>query len=290
MRISKHVIAKAHWLVLNLTILALAASASGQSADTSVPGTHSLQVPINDFLVLSNVSGNVSVLDSKGLVLERHLVFLPRIPLTDLSPAQLLALLETKKGYETLTSFESLHGTNAQGTVVEQQFHQIWGQGKSLAEQIQTRLEILEDMRDYNNEIALLPGSVTAASQYAINDIPVNNVLTNRAAAVVAASAQLETAEQDRTAGDAASRLAERQARENYQNKVARVERANDQAMVANGQIAGANQQVTDHLAKCAALSSRLASHGILVASTPPFYAIPPLTMRGEVDTVRTSN
>jgi hypothetical protein len=230
------------------------------------------------------------VLDSKGLVLEKHLVFLPRIPLADLSPAQLQALLETKTAYDALTSFGSLNETNAPAAAVEHQFHQIWGHGKSLGEQIQTRLEILEDMRDYNNEIALLPGSVTAANQYAINDIPVNNQLTNRAAAVVAAGAEANTVEQNSTAGDAAGRLAEQQAQENYQEKVARVETANDQAMISNGQIVGANQQVTDHLAKCAALSSRLASHGIIVAGVPPFYPIPPLTMKDEVDAERTAN
>jgi hypothetical protein len=40
----------------------------------------------------------------------------------------------------------------------------------------------------------------------------------------------------------------------------------------------------------CSALSSRLASHGIIVAGVPPFYPIPPLTMKGEVDAVRTAN
>jgi hypothetical protein len=281
----------ARWLACNLVALIFAARASAQPADANLPAGHSLASPANDYLVLSNVTGNVRVLDSKGLVLEKQLVFLPRIPLEDLSTAQLQALLETRTAYAALTSFGSLHGTNAEGAVVEHQFHQIWSQGKSLAEQIQTRLEILEDMRDYNNEIALLPGSVAAASQYAINDTPINNRLTNRAAAVVVAGAQVATAEQDRDqSGGTADRVAEQQARENYGEKVARMENVNDRAMIANGQVAGANQQVVDHLAKCAALSSRLASHGINVAGTPPFYPIPPLTMTAEVDAVRTAN
>jgi hypothetical protein len=290
MLIFKKHIASAHRLGWNLLVLLLAANAPAQPAGTGASAGASLEPPANDFLVLSNVTGQVRVLDSKGLVLEKNLSFLPRIPLADLSPAQLEALLETKTAYNILTSFGSLTATNAQGAVVEHQFHQIWGQGKSLAEQIQTRLEILEDMRDYNNEIALVPGSVTAANQYALNDIPINNRLTNQAAAVVAAGAQADTAERNLAPGDDASRLAEQQAREKYRQTVARVERADDRAMIANGQIVGANQVVTDHLAKCAALSARLASHGIIVAGAPPFYAIPPLTMNAEVDAKRSAN
>jgi len=290
MLISKKQIAIAHRLAWNLFVLVLATSASAQPADTRVSARTPLEPPANDFLVLSNVSGQLRVLDSKGLVLEKYLAFLPRIPLTNLSPAQLQALLETKTAYSSLTSFGSLSPTNAQGTVVEHQFHLIWGQGKSLAEQIQTRLEILEDLRDYNNEIALVPGSVAAANQYAINDIPINNRLTNQGAAVVAAGAQMDTAERNRVPGDDAGRLAEQQARAKYGETVARVDRANDRAMIANGQIAGANQVVTDHLAKCAALSARLASHGIMVAGVPPFCAVPPLTMKDEVDAERTAN
>ena len=74
------------------------------------------------------------------------------------------------------------------------------------------------------------------------------------------------------------------------EKSAARVVVANDRAMIANGQTAAADQQVTDHLAKCAALSTRLAGHGINVPSAPPFYAIPPLTMKAEVDAERTAN
>ena len=279
-----------HWLAWSLIVLALATSAPGQSAVTRVPAGRSLEAPVNNILVLSNATGEVRVLDSKGLVLANDLVYLPRIKLSDLSPAELQALLETKTAYASLTAYGSLQGTNAQGAVIEKQLQQIWRQGQSLAEKIQTRLEILEDLREYNNNLASLPGSVAAASQYAVNDIAINERLTNRAATAVVAAAQVEAVERYQAAGGANAELAEQQARENYQKSAARVAVANDRAMIANGQTAAADQQVTDHLAKCAALSTRLAGHGINVPIAPPFYAIPPLTMKAEVDAERTAN
>jgi hypothetical protein len=271
-----------HCLVGRLIVLVLAVV-------TNVHAGNYLTPPTSDFLVLSNATGTVRVLDSKGLVLEKHLAYLPRIPLADLSPAELQALLETKTAYASLTAFTSVHGTNAQSAVIERQLQTTWQQGPSLAGKIQTRLEILEDLRDYNNEIALLSGSLVAANQYVANEIPLNNRLTNRAATAVAAAAQVEVTERDRAGGPAAQ-VAEQQAQENYRELAGRPERANDRDMIANGQIAGANQQAADHLAKCTALATRLASQGINVSGTPPFSFIPPLIIQSEVDTERKGN
>src|ERR1035438_9459534 len=98
------------WLVGSLILLALAVV-------TGVHAGNYLAPPTSDFLVLSNATGTVRVLDSKGLVLEKNLVYLPRISLADLSPAELQALLETKTAYVSLTAFVSGHATNAQGAV-----------------------------------------------------------------------------------------------------------------------------------------------------------------------------
>lgn len=269
-----------HRLVGSLFLLALASV-------TSVPADSYLAPPKSSFLVLSNVSGTLRVLDSKGLVLEENHVYLPRIALTNLSPAQLQTLLETKTAYDALTAFGSVQGTNAQSVVVENQLQQTWHQGQSLAERIQTRLEILEDMRAYNNEIALVPGSLAAADQSAVNGLAFNDRLNNRAATVVVAAARVEEVERYKAAGAANTEPAARQAQENYRESAVRVDAATAQAMTANGQITGANQQVTDNLAKCAAMSTRLASHGINVAAAPPFYSIPALTLQTEVNAER---
>ncbi len=270
------------WLVGLSIVLMLAVATSVHAGDYLAP-------PTSDFLVLSNASGTLRVLDSKGLVLEKNLAYLPRIPLADLSPAQLQDLLETKTAYASLTAFVTVHATNAQGAAIEHQLQQTWQQGPSLAGKIQTRLEILEEMRDYNNEVALVPASMAAANQYAANEIPLNSRLTNRAATAITAASQVEATELDR-AGSPAAQLAEQQAQENYRELAVRAERANDQDMIAKGQIAGANQQVADHLAKCAALATRLASHGINVSGTPPFSFIPPLVLQSEVDAERKGN
>ena len=261
----------------------------GLAVVTGVRAGNYLPPPASDFLVLSNANGTVRVLDSRGLVLETNLTYLPRIPLADLSPAELQTLLESKTAYASLTTFASGLGTNAQCPVIEQQLQKIWQQGSSLAEKMQTRLEILKDMRDYNDEAGLLPGSMVAANQYAANEIPLNSRLTNRAATAVAAAERLEATQLDRAGGPAA-RVANQQAQENYQELAARANRANYQDMIAQGQIAGANQEVADHQAKCVALAARLASHGIMVSSAPPFYPVLQLKLQSEVNAERKGN
>ena len=83
---SQIVMKNAHGFVWSLIVMTLATRAQGQSAVTSVPAGRSLETPMNNILVLSNVTGEVRVLDSKGLLLETNLVYLPRIKLSDLSP------------------------------------------------------------------------------------------------------------------------------------------------------------------------------------------------------------
>ena len=269
--------------------MALATHLQGQPADTSLPARGSLAMPTNSILVLSNFTGEVRVLDSKGLVLEANQVYLPRIQLSSLSPDQLEALLETKTAYATLTDFESFHGTNGQGADLEIQLQRSWRQGKSLPEKIQTRLEILEDLHEYNTTLALLPASMAAASQYEVHASAVNDRLTNPVANVAVAAAHVEQTEQDRAAGAPNANEAVQQAQAVYQDTADRLDRANDRSMIANGQAVGADQQVGVYLAKCAEISARLASHGINVPAAPPFSTIPPLTMSSEVDADRTA-
>jgi hypothetical protein len=276
-------------LLWSLMVMALATRLSAQSAATNIPAVP-LDAPTNTTLVLSNATGEVRVLDSKGLVLESNFAYLPRIQLADLSPAELQALLETKTAYDTLTTFESLHGTNGQGVALENQLDQVWRQGKSLAEKIQTRLEILEDLREYNINVALLPGSVAAASQYEVHASEVNDRLTNHEATVAVAASTLEQTRDERAAGTPDPDESVHQARDIYRESEQRLERANNRAMIVNGQAVAADQQVQGYLAKCAAISARLATHGINVPAAPPFSPIPPLTMKAEVDAERTAN
>jgi hypothetical protein len=271
----KKIMKNTHWFVGSLLLLALTAR-----ADTY------LASPTSDFLILSNISGTVRVLDARGLVLEKNHSYMPRIALDDLSPAELQSLLETKTAYAGLTTFVSVRGTNGPGAAIENQLQQTWRQGKSLAGKIQTRLEILQDLRDYNTESALLPGSLAVAGQYAANDIAINNRLTNRAATTVAAAAQVEATAVNR-AGSPLAQEAAQQAQENYRQMAVRVKKASDLDVISNGQITEANQQVAEHLAKCAALATRLASHGIMVSGVPPFDSIPPLMLEVEVNADR---
>ena len=270
--------------------MTLTVGAHGQPVATSVRDGRAYGAPTSDFLALSHASGEVRVLDAKGLLLESKQVYLPRIQLLDLSTAELEALLETKTAYAALTVYGSLHWTNAQSAVIENQLQQVWRQGGSLAERMQTRLEIMADVREYNYNLVFLPGSMAAANQYDAQAAAVHDQVTNRAAIVVTAASQVDIAEQERAYGVADARLAERQARETYQEMADRLELANNRAIIANGLAANANQQVTDYLANCTAISARLASHGIIVPAVPPFYPIPPLTMQPEVNAERVAN
>jgi len=262
-------------------VLLLAAATSSHASDHLTP-------PTSDYLVLSNATGTVRVLDTKGLVLQQNTTYLPRIALVDLSPAELQTLLESKTAYASLTSFASPLGANEQGIAIEHQLQQTWHQGTSLAAKMQTRLAILKDLRDYNTEIALVSGSATAANQYALNGVPVNNQLNDRAGTVVLAAAQVEKTQLNQADGPD-GQLAAQQAQENYRRSTVRVEHANNLAVIANSQTAGANQQVTDHLANCATLATRLAGYGITVSAVPPFTPVPLLTLQTEVDAERST-
>jgi hypothetical protein len=256
-----------YWLACSLVAMDLATRSQGQPASNTITDPSSLDTPTNTSLVLSNVSGELRVLDAQGLVLETNFNYLPRIKLADLSTDELHALLNTKVAYATLTTFPSFYGTNGQAAVLESQLRQIWLQGNSIADKIQTRLEILEDLREYNVTLALLPGSMAAADQYEIHAEAVNDRV---------ASWQ----EPERPEYGFGNREGRHEAWEHW-------ERANVRAMAANGQAVGSEQQVEGYLAKCATLSARLATHGVLVSADPPFTFIPPLTMKAEVNQER---
>jgi hypothetical protein len=279
-----------YWPVWSLVVMAMAAGAQGQVMVTTVRNGHSYEAPTSDFLTLSHASGEVRVLDARGLLLESKMAYLPRIKLSDLSQAELEALLETKTAYATLTVYGSLQLTNAHSAVIENQLRQAWQRGGSLAEKMQTRLEILADLREFNNNLGLLQGSMIAASQDDAQANAVYDQQTNRAAMVATAAAHVDVAEQQQASGVTDSRLGERQAKETYQEMAERLERANGRTIIADGQAASANQQVTDYLTNCVAISARLASHGIIIPAVPPFYPIPRLMMQSEVDAARVAN
>jgi hypothetical protein len=278
-----------NFLLLGCLELAIVTGAHGQSADTNTVAGPAPAPPTNTLLELSNVTGDLKVLDVNGLVLETNFVFLPRIKLSDLSTPELHALLENKTAYTALTVFGEIHYRNSDSVALENQLQKVWAQGRTLAEKIQTRLEILDAMRAYNYEVAALPATEALASQ---NDLYSNNVNARwalKADATVSASAQVENAEEARAYGDA-SRHDVHDARDIYEESAERLARADNRVMVANNQSATAHQMVADRLTRCAALSARLASYGITVAGSPPFAPIPPLSLGQAVDAERMVN
>jgi len=267
--------------------LVIAVGAPAQPAATDNPVQ---AVPVHNRLVLASVSGKVRVLDSQGLILESNFQYLPRIRISSMSDQELRALLETRTAYSALTSFGAINERNAQSAVIENQLRQVWLEGKSLSEKIQTRLELLDAMRTYNSILAYLPGSMAAADQAAAEAIAANNRLTLRTEAAANAETQLDNAEDQRIYGDKDSWRQAHDAREEYQEANDRAARATQTANAAAYQSAAANQQVINAMNQCAAISARLARYGIHVPASVPFYPVPPLSMRSEVDAERLAN
>jgi hypothetical protein len=277
---------------LVLSGLTVTTSAPAQTAVTNNPSfkqqaqAPALQLPATNLLVLSTAAGKVRVLDSKGLLLESNLVYLPRIKISDLSDAELHSLLETKKGYAALTSFGPVSERNAQSVAIENQLRQVWLNGKSLAEKIQTRLELLDEMRAYNADMAFMPGLMQGAGDADARADAVNDWSADKNQVVANAADGVENAEDARALG-AASHEQMHDAWAEYEEANERAARADNKAIAANYQSAVANQTLQNYLNACAAVSASLAAYGINVPASPPFSAVPPLSMRPEVDAER---
>jgi hypothetical protein len=222
-------------------------TAGGVSAQTvatnSTSGASSipLKAPHSNRLTLSAIAGKVRVLNSKGLILETNYAYTAAIQISDLSDQELHALLETKTAYTALTAFGPVNERTTQSVAIENQLRQIWLQGKSLADKIQTRLELLDAMRNYNTTLAYLPGYVDVANQNAY------------------------------VAGIADNRLAWRMANDSQwkYRGAQRIASAEDTAYVADYQSAAANQQVSNYLNQCAAISAQVAAYGINIPASP---------------------
>jgi len=292
---NKSVLRIALYLSLVLGGLTIIAGASAQPAMTNNPplqqssNAPALPVPASNLLVLSMATGKVRALDSKGLLMESNMVYLPRIKISTLSDPDLLSLLETKKAYAALTSFGPANQRTAQSPVIENQLRQIWLNGNSLSDKIQTRLELLDDMRAYNDNLANLPGLVQGASAADIRADVVNDRTAIKNQVAASAADGLENAQEARAYGDA-SRHQLHDAWWEYETANERAAKADNRAAAANYQSSVANQSLQNYLDACAAISTNLAAYGINVPASPPFCPIPPLSMKAEVDAERSAN
>lgn len=271
--------------------LALIADASAQQVTNAsllqFGGTNfTLEVPTNNLLALAAVTGELRVLDSKGLILETNFVYLPRIKISDLSDSELHSLLETRTAYSALASFGPANERNAQSPVIENQLRQVWLQGKSLSEKIQTRLALLDLMRTYNSDLAYLPGSVAVANYTTVKADAANNRLALKTEVAANAADQVEDAEMNR-AYDDTSRQSVHDAKWESEKAAESLARANTRAAIADNKSAAASQNVTDYINQCENISTQLAAYGVQISSSPPFYPVPSLSMRMEIDSER---
>jgi hypothetical protein len=272
--------------------LTMIASASAQTVMTNdlpsrIPSpARALPAPASNRLVLSTAGGKVRILDSKGLLLESNMVYLPRIQISDLSDADLYSLLETKTAYAALTSFGPLSERNAQSVVIENQLRQVWLQGKSLAEKIKTRLQLLDEMRAYNADLAFLPGLVMGANRAATRASLVDEGSAFKNQAATNAANGLVNAQDARAMGDA-SHGQVYDARLQYEAANESAVRADNRAAAADYRAAVENQSLQNYLDACATILTNLAAYGISVPASPPFSPVPPLSMKPEINAER---
>lgn len=117
-----------------------------------------LSLPTDEVVELSIGTGRVHGFDSKGLLIELSSDYVSRIPLQNLNDRDCAKLLENPVAYSSLTSFGNLAKRNGeQSEAFERQLRSIWTNGNSqdwtslpLKIKVESRLNILDDMRKYN--------------------------------------------------------------------------------------------------------------------------------------------
>jgi len=253
-----------------------------------------LSPPTNEVIELSTVSGELSSLDAKGLIIKSNKVLLARMPLKGLQSRDYLMLLGNKSAYATLTSFGDVSRRTVQSDAFEGDMRQLWLHGNSLQEKILSRLVTTEAMRSYNSAVATF---TTTYDAYAHSEL--FNIMREMPEALDSTIQQKIEYQKHNTllAQGLATALNNLQREEKglnpqlaprgLQNNNAVLQKRIDDLQTTNklseSQIK-AVLQVRSCLMQANAYSCRLASNGIVVASSPPFLQIPPLSMRLEVD------
>ncbi len=270
----------------------LSANPNPATAEPSIPpvilsAASNLSPPTNEVAELSSVTGEVRVLDSKGLLIATNSVYLPRLQISDLSRGELLGLLENKAAYSTLTSFGNVRNRTGQSEQFENQMRQIWLNGKSLADKIQTRLIILDEIRAYNNAVASFNDSVRYAGQARANANSTDLQVATHSVNAAYAANRLDTANELRSYGFDGSRRAAYDAKKDLKESEKQLEKAQQSSDTAAMQLNAASQQVSAGANSASSHAARLGTIGIDVPSSPPFFQVPPLSMRLEVDAER---
>lgn len=241
-------------------------------------------LPTNNILELSNVTGDLHLLDSKGLVLETNFNYLPRIEISSLSSNELAALLENQTAYYSLTTFGRAKYTNEESIVLESQLENTWLRGKSLQEKIQTRLQIIDAMLVYNSDVSSYSQCVSGASDAHAAAISTELTTDSKNETAIDAATEVERAREFQYYGIKGAGYARYQAEENNENATRDLIEAGRNQIQAENAAISANQKESYYLNKCQADALNLAKFGINVSTSPPFYLIPSLSIKNGVD------
>lgn len=243
--------------------------------------------PTNKVAEISNITAEVCGLSSKGLLMQTNFVYLPRIPIEDLSQDELSELLEIKAAYSDLTAFGNYRSRTEQSEIFERQMQQLWLHGKNLQDKIQTRLAVLDEMRSYNGAISTFASGVRLQSQSQATAANINQGMDANLSVADQAASRAAKAEEYRALGISEASSAARSARRVYNTAQNNMAILQNNAAVVENQNNAASQQMANGLSSVSLKAAKLAGYGIIVPSAPPFFQIPPLAMRLEVDVER---
>ena len=246
--------------------------------------------PTNETVPISMGKTRAVSYDNQGLQLCVEGSYPPKTRVTDFSDADLRALLETVKMYELLTSFRKGGSRTEASAPFEASLRQIWSREPSFQNRIQTRLEILGLMRRYSD----------AAQSYA-SSAGLANAYGSQAETALQAAANAQATEQAIT--KRAEELFNRPANSAYEytrdfNNAIRLAgpagnarnaaNAAEEAAARAGSISvSAGQDAAKQLQECQVRAAQLAKYDIMVAGSPPFSLIPPLSLKSDVDAER---
>ena len=286
-------------LAKNPDTLQLPAIAEIAIPPTILSAASELSPATNEVIQLSSAAGELRTIDAKSLLIETTNIDLITIPLANLQDSDLIALLDNKLAYSTLTSLDYSsktadetqwldHSQNiaAQKESFEVQMRQIWLRGKSLQDKIETRLIILAAMRGYNKSITIYFATYSrSAKSVAVEDPDIETKIENKRAELAEVTAEADEETQASVNNRPSSRT---YIHELNAEKELKVLQSQDDSYTES-MVASANV-VKAQCANAGLYSAFLAKYGIIVPSSPQptgFYPIPTLSMRLEVDAER---
>ena len=265
---------------------AVAEANAKAAAEANAKVTLDANTTTNNIIELSGRGwGEVILFDPKGVVIRDLTFSTKRIPMTNLTETDLLAVLTTERGYKALTELRSPLPRSQASSTLEKQLDELWRNGKDVNDKIQTRLRLLDNLFACNYSIGV-------SGQFA------QTAVAAAQSAAVGATLSAESGAKAQMASDSVRDVVTRSAitgaeisRRPYSPDVQKARKAGKEADAMRGQADARNAQAESMRAqaeaakrKLDAAKAALAQGGIQIPSDTPW--IPTLFARAEVNSL----